>query len=120
MNMPSIFRLAKNVSKISGNKHKLGAVLVKKGTPISVGCNQTKSNPHAPWVGLHAEVQCLKASGKDELKGSTIFVYRETKKGMPALAKPCQNCMNELREFGIKWVYYTTGEYPYFDVMKIQ
>jgi len=28
--------------------------------------------------------------------------------------------MAELESFGIKWVFYTTGEYPYFEVIRIK
>lgn len=118
---PSLFRLAKNVARMSQHpKHRLGAVLVSKGKPVSVGHNQYKSHPEAKYTGLHAEVQALKNSGKSEIRGSTIFVYRNTKDGKLAIAKPCKDCMTELEKFGIKWVFYTTGEYPYFEVIRIK
>jgi deoxycytidylate deaminase len=118
-NFPSIFRLARNIAKMSQHpKHKLGAVLVVKGTPLSVGHNQRKSHPEAFYTGLHAEIQALKNSGKKEIKGSTMFVYRNRKDGTLAMAKPCVNCMEELKKFGIKRVWYTTSEYPYFETIK--
>lgn len=118
---PTMFRLAKNVSKLSQHpKHKMGAVIVANGKPISVGHNQYKSHPEAKYSGLHAEIQALKTSGKSKIKGSSIFVYRETKHGDLALAKPCNDCTKQLVEFGIKWVFYTTDEYPYFEVIRIK
>ena len=125
MNVARMFTLAKNVSKLSSHRFKMGAVLVKNGTPISVGYNQVKSNPRAPICGLHAEAQAIRSSGKDSVPGGIMFVYREMQpksrnpQKIPALAKPCPHCMKELQEFGIKKVYYTTNEYPYFDMMKI-
>ncbi len=116
-----LFRLAKNVSKLSQHPtHKLGAVLVVKGKPISVGHNQYKTHPEAKYTGLHAEIQALKSSGKDIIRGSTMFVYREKKDGSLGLSKPCKDCMKELKKFGIKWICYTIEEYPYFEIIKIK
>ncbi len=118
---PSLFRLAKSVSKLSQHpRHKLGAVLVVKGKPISVGHNQYKTHPEAKYTGLHAEIQALKSSGKNVIRGSTMFVYREKKDGSLGLSKPCKDCMKELKKFGIKWICYTTEEYPYFEIIKIK
>ena len=118
---PSLFRLAKNVSKLSQHpKHKLGAVLVVNGKPVSVGHNQHKSHPEAKYTGLHAEIQALKSSGKERIKGSSIFVYREKKNGSIGMSKPCKDCMSKLIKFGVKWVFYTIEEYPYFEVIKLK
>lgn len=115
-NLPSLFRLARNVSKLSPHrKYKIGAVLVINGKPISVGHNQSKTHPQALYTGLHAEIQALKASGKSKLKGSIVFVYRNRKDGSLAIARPCKNCMKELKEFGVKRIFYTCDEYPFFE-----
>lgn len=118
---PTFFRLAKNVSKLSLHpKHKLGAVLVVKGKPISVGHNQYKTHPEAKYTGLHAEIQAIKSSGKEKIKGSSIFVYREKKDESLGVSKPCKDCMKRLKKFGVRWVFYTTEEYPYFEIMKVK
>ncbi len=118
---PSMFRLAKNVSKLSHHpRHRLGAVLVVKGKPISVGHNQYKTHPEARYSGLHAEIQALKSCGKKKIKGSSIFVYREKKDGSLGVSKPCKDCMIELEKFGIKWIFYTISEYPYFETIKVK
>ena len=39
-----------------------------------------------------------------------IYVYRETKGGRKALAKPCAACTKALRDLGIKKVCYTTND----------
>ena len=115
-----MFRLAKNVSKLSKHKTPMGAVIVKNGNVISVGENQLKSHPEA-WnnTGLHCEIRAVKCSGKYDLEGSTIVVYRENKKGEIALAKPCPDCQKFLKEKGFKWMYYSIPEYPFFDCEKI-
>lgn len=118
---PSIFRLAKNISRLSQRpRHKLGAVLVVKGKPISVGHNQYKTHPEAKYTGLHAEIQAIKSSGKERIKGSSIFVYREKKDGSLGISKPCKDCMRQLKEFGVRWVFFTIEEYPYFEIIKIK
>jgi deoxycytidylate deaminase len=120
MNTRRMFYLAKNISKLSSHpKHRMGAVIVDKGTPISVGCNQCKSHPLAKWNGLHAEVQAIHTSGKNRIRGSSVFIYRERKSGLPAMARPCCDCMNALREFGVRWVYYTTNDFPFWDVERL-
>jgi deoxycytidylate deaminase len=120
MNIPRIFRLAKNVSKFSTHRRcKLGAVIVINGTPIAVGTNKSKTNPNAPFTGLHAEISAIRNTGKTELRGSIIFVYRETKRGIIAMAKPCADCQRKLKEFGIKRVFYTTDYkdgFPFFEI----
>jgi len=120
-NIPSAFRLAKNVSKLSPHpKYKLGAVLVVNGKAVSVGHNQYKSHPEAKYSGIHAEICALRNSGKKRIRGSSIFVYRENKLGRLALSKPCPDCMKALKSFGVRWIYFTTNEYPYFDVLKVR
>lgn len=119
--LPSLFRLAKNVSKLSQHpRHKLGAVIVVNGKPVSVGYNHYKSHPEARYSGIHAEIHAIKTTGKNKIKGSSIFVYRKTKDGKLAIAKPCEDCMKNLADFGIKWVFYTTNEYPYFEVIRLK
>lgn len=120
MNIPGFFKLAKHISQLSThNRCHLGAVIVSNGKPIGVGFNKGKSNPHAPYCGLHAEISAIRNSGRTDLKGCTIFVYRETKRGVIAIAKPCKNCEQILKSMFIKRVFYTTNfqdGFPYFEV----
>lgn len=116
--MPSIFRLAKNVSKHSNYKIRMGAVLVRKGSPISVGFNRPYPHPQFKW-GIHAEVDALRTSGKTELKNSTMYVYRETADGSPAMARPCADCMNALTKFGVSTIIYSISEAPFYRLEKI-
>ena len=118
-NIPSIFRLAKNVSKNSDHRYKMGSVIVKNGKPLSVGFNQIKSNPNAPYLGLHCEQHALQNCGKENLKGCSIFVYRENRVGDPAMAKPCKNCQKILKENGFRWMYYSVDEYPFWECEKL-
>lgn len=122
VDLPSLFRLAKNISKYSDYKIRVGAVICDKSRPISVGYNKNKFHPKYSTElkrTIHAEAAAIISSGKDIMKGATVFVYRENKKGRPALARPCINCMKLLQEFGVKKIFYTTNEYPYFNVERI-
>lgn len=117
--VPSMFRLAKNVSKMSLHKQKMGSVIVKNGKPISVGYNQVKSNPEGWHCGLHCEQYAIKYADIDDFKGCSIYVYRERPDGNIGLARPCRYCLEELKKRGFRWMYYSTSEYPFWDCEKI-
>jgi len=114
------FDLAKKLSvKSSHPKHQLGCVIVNKNRIIGVGFNKfkthTKSN-HA-FQMLHAEVDALLGLDRSVLKGCSVYVYRETKDGIPAMSRPCQACQIALKDAGIKTVHYTTdGGFDTFSI----
>jgi len=105
---------------MSSHRTQMGAVIVMKNHPIAVGYNQSKSHPEARISGLHAEIHSIKCSDTKDFRGASIFVYRQDKKGNPAMARPCEYCLEELKELGFKWMYYTTKEYPYFEIERIK
>jgi deoxycytidylate deaminase len=114
---------ARNVSKHSKYKIKVGCVIAKGNRPISVGFNKVKYNKlwANPWrKTLHAEVNAIRTSGKDYVKNTTAYIYRETAKGIPAMARPCDDCMQKLINFGVKKIYYSIPDYPYWSYEKIQ
>lgn len=126
VSLPGFFALAKNVAKYSDVRIPMGAVIVGK-KPISVGFNSNKTHPLGhnsfSWT-IHAEHSAILSAGKDDLSGSKIFVYRESRKNRysqptPALARPCENCMELLRDAGIREVWYTIPDYPFFKKEKI-
>ena len=118
-NIPSFFRLAKNVSKHSEHKQKMAAVIVKNGKPISVGFNQIKQHPDG-WRGkLHAEQFSIKYADITDSSGCSIYVYRERPDGNVGLARPCKYCLEELKKKGFRWMYYSTSEFPFFNCEKI-
>ncbi len=121
MNIPSFFRLAKNVSKTSQHRIKMGAVIVKNGNVISISANRATTHPKAVWEGhgLHCEISAILYAGKCDLSNASVFVYRENKKGKISLAKPCIECQKVLKENGFKKMYYTISEYPFFDCEKL-
>jgi deoxycytidylate deaminase len=122
INLRTWLNLAKTTARHSNYKIKMGAVIVQHGTPIAVGFNRVKSHPR--WVSnlnatVHAEISALIVAGKCDVTGAIIFVYREHKNGLPALARPCANCMAVLAERGIKRVVYSIDTFPFYIEEKI-
>lgn len=106
------FEIAKVASKNSDHHtHKLGAVVVDKSKVISVGYNKLKTSPKSPqkWGQVHAEMDAIFKS-KADLSKCSIYVYRETKDGIPAESKPCPACMEVIRAAGISKIYYCTRD----------
>lgn len=113
------FRLAKNVSKYSDCRVKIGAVISKK-TPLSVGFNILTPHPKFIDFTTHAEMKAILNLGMfRDINGCDIYVYRETDDGIPALARPCDSCYNILRMYGIKKIYYTIRVPPYWKCERI-
>lgn len=103
------FDLAKKVSKLSNHHHhKIGSVIVRGSKIISVGTNNIKTHPKSthPHFSLHSEMAAVLLA-KQDLHGCEIYVYRETKDGIPAISRPCAYCFPFIREAGIKEVYYS-------------
>lgn len=104
------FNIAKEMAKLGIHKqHKIGSCLVRKGNPISVGFNKNKfhnDSPH-PYLSWHSEFDCLKSIPQHLAEGSTIYVYREDKNGMPRMARPCNSCQELLKKYKIRKMCYT-------------
>lgn len=119
MEIPPLFRLARAISKESTYKIQMGAVLVRKGKPIAVGKNKICTHPkyanpskHVK-LSIHAEIACL-INSNTELKGDTIYVYRENRAGIPALSRPCPECQEALIKYGVKRILYSIPHPPYY------
>lgn len=109
------FNLARAVSQKSQHpQHKIGAVIVQKNRPVSIGFNQLKTHRKSlhEWKSIHAEFHAVLGVSKNDLDGATIYVFREHKDGTPAMARPCPSCLKTLKLAGIKKIAYTTyGNY---------
>jgi deoxycytidylate deaminase len=116
------FRLARNTLPFSNCRVRVASVISRK-SPIAVGFNIEKTHPRysnpdeSCTVSIHAEMVALIRAGFD-VDGCDIYVYREAN-GMPALARPCNMCYNELKKFGIKKIYYSIGEAPFWKCEKL-
>lgn len=122
------FKEARLISYLSEGKNpgrRLGAVLHHGNRSLSFGVNlfdktHTLQMKYPLKQFLHAEINALiKRRFYSDLSSCQITVYRETHDGIPALAKPCINCQAILKSFGIKKVYYSTPNPPYWDVLKL-
>lgn len=118
------FKLAKNASMFSDfPRQHIGAILVYKNRVIAVGWNTTKENPiqkkYNQYRGfdtdvcvnsLHAEMMCLIKARKLNIEWSkaSLFIYRSFKNGKNAIARPCEACMQAIKDYGIKNIYYTS------------
>lgn len=95
-------------------------VYSKRGVVLAEAYNNyTKSHPrqaalakrvgHECKIYLHAEVAAIIKAQKKGIPYK-IKVERYTKKGKPALAKPCDICMMAIKEANIKFLEYSIGE----------
>lgn len=119
--------MAKEASKQSDFiKHHLGAVAIYRGSLLATGCNSCKTSPlqkkynhereymveasFANTNSTHAEMACLSKIRYLDIDFSKVklYVYREHKNGVKALARPCPACQKMIRDMGIKEVWYTT------------
>jgi deoxycytidylate deaminase len=112
------FRLARNVSKYSEIAPQMGAVIAQK-KPISVGFNKAKTAYPYNKHSTHAEISAVISSDRWDLTDCEIYIYRETNDGFPAMARPCEKCMKILKSCGIKKIYYTVSEYPFWKSERI-
>ena len=103
------FDLAKKISKLSNHSHfKLGSVIVRGSKIVSVGTNNIKTHPRSPhpYFSLHAETAAILLA-KQDLTKCEIYVYRETKLGMPVMSRPCEYCLPFIKEAGLKKIHYS-------------
>jgi deoxycytidylate deaminase len=115
------FKLARNISKFSDHSIRVGCIIAKK-KPFSAACNLNKTHPSNLGTfqkSFHAEYRAVTISGKYDLIGATVYVYREDHNGNPMLARPCNNCYNLLRKRGIRRIFFSISEFPYYICEKI-
>ena len=102
------------------DRDKIGAVIVRGNYLISTGWNQKKSHPMQAKYNvlrnlecanyIHAEIHSLVRSGREDVRGSILYVYRQDKSGAVANCKPCAACTKAISDAGITQVYYTTAD----------
>jgi len=95
-------------------KWQLGAVLTRGSTFLSSAPNKFRNHP---WIShlhatRHAEMEAVRKC-LNGTRGSTIYVARVDKNGLPRMARPCPKCMNALYHAGVREVVYTTDEGSY-------
>lgn len=112
-NYPSGYtQFAIEAAKFSKIRFRVGCVLIRKSTVISVGWNKIRSvrsvtKRFIKFPGsIHAEVDAI-INARADLRGCDAIVIRLDRMGKLALAKPCKDCLNYLEYVGIKTVYYS-------------
>lgn len=117
------FSAAKSISELSTfPRVKIGCIAVYKHKIISSGCNSSKTAPIQKKYNayrfsadtphcIHAEIDCLKPliGRKDiDFKNVELFLYRETADKQLAPSRPCESCMQFIKDLGIRYINYTT------------
>lgn len=103
-------------NKSNHHQHRLSAVLLLRGRPISFGVNDSKrTHPKIKrWSDvktIHAEMSAIfRVKDTEILKNCTMVVYREDRYNNPANARPCSVCEAMLRDYGIKHIMYSTKD----------
>lgn len=97
--------------------YRLGAVVVKGGSVISMGRNTRRYSGFADKMAatkgkkawsLHAEVSALLGLSQDQTKGADLYVTRVLACGNRlTMSKPCESCMAAIYHCKIRRVYYT-------------
>lgn len=95
--------------------YRLGCAIVVGKRVTATGYNDKhRSHPyvhhHGTWFnhGIHAELAAIfKVKNRECLKGATIYIYRQTKQGTFANARPCPMCFELIKQCGFKKMVYT-------------
>lgn len=120
-NLPRQLLICKKIRSKSNHRKKMSSVITKHGRVISFGWNIQKSHPKYAdgnkYYSVHAEINALIKNTTNPI-GATIYVYREVE-GIPAMAKPCNNCLAVIIEAGIKRIIYTVSYYPYYEEINL-
>jgi deoxycytidylate deaminase len=99
------------VAQRSEYRWKHGAVVAKGNKVIGFAPNKFRNSPHidAENVSVHAEAAVIRELLKNytDLKGTTIYIARVSRTGVPTISRPCVNCMRAIRDAGIKEIVYT-------------
>lgn len=105
----SFLSAASKYATTSTYRFRMSALLVKSGRVLGGDVNVPKISPSTPpnRVSTHAEIRVLKNTRN--VRGATLYVARLRSKDIPALAKPCAWCMQDILDSGIARVVFTTN-----------
>lgn len=85
-------------------------MVVRANEIIGVGFNKKKTHPlsQTRFNNIHAELSAVINAAREDLSDCSIYVYRETKNGKMAMARPCVHCMELLRRMNLGRIFYST------------
>ena len=115
---------ARKESKRSTHHHRIGVIICQGSTVISRGFNQIRAarigSTYTSYPeSLHAERHACMQVQRDALQGSDLYIWRETKCGLPANSRPCDNCTRLLDDLGIKRIIHSDSEFPYYKIIRL-
>lgn len=127
------FKAARAISELSTFKqHHLGCVAVCGHKIISSGYNSNRTNPTQKKLNacrfsdetphtIHSEVSCLLPllNRRDiDFSRVRLYIWRNHADGSLGLARPCDSCMQLIKELGIRNIYYTNeGGYSHEEIL---
>jgi deoxycytidylate deaminase len=94
-------------------KYRLGAVIFSGKNLVSAGFNKAKSHPIIKtWKfgTIHAEIDALLKLPQNLPRNMEILVVRLLSDGSLAMSKPCQMCQQNLIDYGIIRMTWSTTE----------
>jgi deoxycytidylate deaminase len=107
----SILERGKKIAHKSTLTHKHSAIIIHKGNIVAEGINYGGTYI-SRWYAVHAEIDALhkiKHRSKKFREECSIVCVRvvgnDTK-----MSKPCINCENIIKQYGIKRIFFTCGE----------
>lgn len=108
MNLEVLLEQAKEKALESNCRVPMVAFLLRNGKPIAYGVNKKGFR----GASIHAEIDCLRKIRFQKRRGknTTMVVIRHLRDGTMANAKPCANCVEVLKNMGVKNVAWTTNK----------
>lgn len=124
MKVSTLLKLAKNEAEKSTYKQRMGAIIFDNNRILSRGYNVAcRSVLHCNPIyrrfktSLHAELAAV-INAKRDISNCSIVVVRINKAGEFRLAKPCNHCVSYMNYVGIKEIYFSISEDPWFDTIR--
>ncbi len=116
--------LLEKMATTSDVTHKHASCLMKGDKVVSVGVNkyfQVKVNQTTMNLSIHAEINALASTRIFQTKGMDILVIRVSKTLVLRNSRPCNACIDKLKQKGIRNVYYSNSDgdivYEFVDTM---
>lgn len=93
------------------------AFLIKSNIIEKIGVNKRRTHPetskhpyHDGYVGIHAELDCILKSDKEDLSGYKMLVLRIDRNGKLAMSRPCPGCQSVIKQFNISEVWFSNKD----------
>lgn len=99
----------------SRERTKHGCIIVNGGAVQSKGTNTYRNQPgiiqEIEALSDHAEINALKRGSN--LRGAVAYIARVNNHGEPRQSRPCPDCLQALKDAGIKRIVYTVSGEEY-------